>query len=67
MHSGLVADPAQGEGRSGTLEIEWSCGHCKERAYFYCETCFPDLCDVDYATCNPATGRPCFAKHVNEG
>ena len=40
------------------------CGHCKEKAYFYCKRCFPDASSVEYATCNPATGRKCFAKHV---
>ena len=33
-----------------------------ERAY--CKRCFPDASSVEYATCNPATGRNCFAKHV---
>ena len=41
------------------------CGFCEHKAYWYCETCFPDPSSVPYALCNVGgTGRTCFAQHV---
>jgi len=47
-----------------TINAKHQCGYCKERAYLYCTTCFPDGITPMHACCNPNTGRPCFAKHV---
>ena len=42
------------------------CGYCKEKAYFYCATCFPNEAEAQYGICNPtAKDRPCFHKHVS--
>ena len=42
------------------------CGYCKEKAYFYCTTCFPNEAEAQYGICNPtAKDRPCFHKHVS--
>lgn len=52
----------------GAKNEKHQCGYCKERAYLFCKTCFPDgekdMETIDYAICNPNTERGCFAKHV---